>query len=89
VGQALLSGLRMAWRLSRRTAEHRLGTAAEVANPVPQRGKDVVRIPPRGRGIKGGHTRRDAKGPTLRLIGDPFYASAARAVPALPGEFVE
>ena len=88
-GQPLPSGLRMAWLLEPRAAEHRLGTPLESRIFFHNAGKNAVVFRTRA-WHQGCHTARDANGANVKIESVDLKTTGLRVPFRLwPGEFVE
>ena len=88
-GETLPSGLRLAWLLEPRAAEHRLGTPLKSRILFHNAGKDIVVFRTRS-WHQGGHTARDAKGVEIK-VESLDYLTRGQLTPfrLWPGEYVE
>ena len=89
-GEAQPNGLRMAWLLEPRAAEHRLGTPLKSRILFHNAGKNAVVFRTRTWHQSAGHKARDAKGADIK-IDSTDWTTLAPLVPfrLAPGEFVE
>lgn len=88
-GQALANGLRMAWLLEPRAAEHRLGTPLTARILIHNAGKEPVAFRART-WHQVGHKATDAKGAEIK-IESTNWLTRGLLVPfrLAPGEFIE
>jgi beta-lactamase regulating signal transducer with metallopeptidase domain len=88
-GPAQPNGLRMAWLLEPRAAEHRLGTPLKSRILFHNSGKDTVVFRTRT-WHQGGHTARDTTGAEIKVEATTWLTRAPLVAFRLwPGEFVE
>ncbi|MEX2286164.1 MAG: M56 family metallopeptidase [Planctomycetaceae bacterium] len=89
-GEALPNGLRMAWLLGPRAAEHRLGTPLKSRILFHNAGKNAVVFRALTWNQSGSHKARDAKGTEIN-ISSTYWTTLPRVVAfrLAPGEYTE